>query len=181
MSTGEYHPLLTNPTALVPLFALPGAAWSPKELGEIKVFDQDKSGESRSLPRRPVSPTAGETHSSLAPPGNPAETHTTWYLSSRSGLEISPVNREGDQHPQQGNHERDPQDHDLAPRVFTPLKTTWTGVSSLAHEPVLVVHFVHDSVYEPIKRGMVSHPIRTFSPGRRRPDSERSERRMLPE
>ena len=50
MSTGEYNPLLTNPTALVPVFALPGAAWSPKESAEFKVFHRNESGESGSPP-----------------------------------------------------------------------------------------------------------------------------------
>ena len=54
-------------------------------------------------------------------------------------------------------------------------------MSLLEHEPVLVVHFVHDSAYEPLKRRVVSYPIRTFSPGRRKPDSERLELRTLPE
>ena len=66
---------------------------------------------------------------------------------------------------------------------FRPIKTTWTGIRSTHSEgPVLVVHFVHDSEYEPIKRRMVSgYRICAFSPGSRKPDSERSERRMLPE
>lgn len=93
------------------------------------------------------------------PADNPAEAYTLWHLSSRRGVLVSP----------EGN----PIAH-----AFTPLKTTWTGRLRSKRDPLLIVHFVHTSRYEPLRRGEL--PVEVFSPGRRTPDSQRLERGTLP-
>lgn len=92
---------------------------------------------------------------------NAGETYTLWRLSSRSGEAVSPY-----------DHEGNPNAH-----AFAPLRTTWTGKLQSEHEPLLIVHFVRGSRYEPLSRGEV--PVEAFSPGRRR--LRRAERRRLPE
>lgn len=101
-----------------------------------------------------VASGVAKTDSSAAPVDCSAEAFTIWRFSSRSGLEVS----------SDTNHHDGLQLHKGA---YEPRKTTWTGVSSKSG-PVLVVHFVHPSVYKPIKRNSRSPPICVFSPGRHR-------------
>lgn len=81
---------------------------------------------------------------------------TIWRFSSRHSSEVS-INvdySDGDElRPHQGAYEL--------------RKTTWTGISS-KKGPVLVVHFVHPSIYNPTKRNSSSGPIWVFSPGKHR-------------
>lgn len=105
-------------------------------------------------------PCPGRAHIHATLADNREETYTLWHLSSRSGVAGGPYDQEGNAN-----------EH-----TFTPLKTTWTGQLQSEHEPLLIVHFVRGSRYEPLRRGEV--PVEVFSPGRR---LRRSERRRLPE
>jgi hypothetical protein len=100
------------------------------------------------------------TYSCAAPVDCSADSFTIWRFSSRHGLEISPnTDREDGAELQQhvGAYEL--------------RKTTWTGVSS-NEGPVLVVHFVHPSVYNPTQRNSSSGPVCVFSLGRHKAKRE---------
>lgn len=100
-----------------------------------------------------VASVVDEADSSVASADCSANSFTIWRFSSRHGSEVSTNVDYSD--------DSELQSHKGA---YEPHKTTWTGMSSKEGQ-VLVVHFVHPSVYNPTKRDSSSACICVFSPG----------------
>lgn len=154
--------LLEDARALLPFFGLPGAANAPRNMTPVELLIDNISAADMCKLDAVLSP--GTLISALIHKGHRlADTPglvpvLTWRLTSRTGVE----NQRGS----------------VFQGAFSPTKTTWTATSpdrngTSKSAPLLVVHFVRSSKYEPVKRYQALTPGEVFSVGHARRQEQR--------